>query len=120
MVDNIEGLEDIKKSLEEERKLISAERDELETERDRYVKMAMNKEAEISEKLVETHRIKKELERTMKEEENLARLKDILIAALKKDSKLIIGIMKDMGMTKEDLKNIEAYLTDYMNKEKKG
>ncbi len=120
MTENIEELEELKKKLEEERKKIATDREELEAEKERYVKMAIKKEERIQEKVNEMLDINKELEKTMEEEETIDRLKDILIAALKKDSKFIIGVMKESGMTKEDLKRIEAYLTGYMGGKKKS
>ncbi len=92
----------------------------MEAEKERYVKMALKKEERIAEKIEELKELKEGLDKSKKEEETISQLKDILISALKKDSKLIISVMKDSGMTKEDLKSIESYLSGYMAEKKKG
>lgn len=118
-MDSEEELGELKKSLEEERKRIAEEKEELEAERERYVKMALQKEEKIGEKITELTELKKDIESSVDEEETLSNIKDIMISALKKDSKGMIKLMKDLGLNKEDLKRVEAYLTCHIENKNK-
>ncbi len=101
-----EELDELKKKLEQKRKMIAIERSALDDEKDRYVKMVLDREESISRKIKELKELKKSFERSSKEEKIIAQLIDILMSALKKDTKLIKRLMKDLDMTMEDIKEL--------------
>lgn len=83
----------------------------LEKEKERYLVMAMKQEEKISKKVEELQELKDELLELRKDEEDIVGLlRDVVITALKENKKMMVDVMKEAGLDKDDFKKIEKYL----------